>query len=62
MQIKVIEIPEFDTTGVETMGNMFYHCIELTKLDLSKLDTSKVKTMANMFAQTDIREADISNF
>ena len=41
---------------------MFNGCYKLKEIDTSNFDASNVKTMANMFAQTDIREADISNF
>lgn len=54
---------KFNTSNVTTMSKMFYHCTELTKLDLSNFNTSNVTTMASMFdGCTNLEELDLSSF
>lgn len=39
----------FDTSGAETMRNMFAGCEKLTSLDVTYFDTAKVNDMSDMF-------------
>lgn len=47
--LESIELSDFDTSNVVSMGNMFNGCSALTSLDLSKFDTSSVTNMEHMF-------------
>ena len=47
--IEGLNSPNFDTSLVSDMSNMFKGCTALSNLDLSSLNTSNVTTMNNMF-------------
>ncbi len=56
-----VDLTMFDTSIVENMNYMFYHC-GLTSADFSKFDTSSVTTMAFMFNYSRFTSLDLSNF
>lgn len=52
-----------NTSAVEDMSLMFYHCNNLKSLDLSAFDTSNVTNMESMFLSCDsLKELDLSTF
>ena len=60
---KLTSIPQFDTSNVINMQNMFYDCRLLTSLDLSLFDTSNVTDMQYMFfGCTSLTSLDLSSF
>ena len=44
-----LDLRNFDTSKVTTMGYMFEYCSSLTSLDLRNFDTSNVTFMRGMF-------------
>ena len=46
-----LDVSNFDTSKVTSMGYMFYGCSSLTTLDVSSFDTSNVTFMNYMFEQ-----------
>lgn len=46
---EILDLSEFDTTGVTEMNDMFHDCSKLTNLDLRKFNTSQVTDMRLMF-------------
>ena len=52
-----------NTTGVTSMGGMFYNCSDFTSLDLSSFDTSSVNDMSSMFEGCgSLTSLDVSGF
>lgn len=49
VEMKAIDLSEFDTSKVTDMEEMFWDCVALRNIDLSALDTSKVLSMDSMF-------------
>lgn len=57
------ELNSLDLASVTTVKSMFYHCYNLTELDLSGLDTSNVTDMSYMFSRCEnLTELDLSGF
>ena len=62
-----LDLSNFDTSNVTSMGNMFNGCSSLTSLDLSTFNTSKVTNMGGMFRNCssltllDLKRLDTSN-
>lgn len=50
LNIKEIDLSEFDTTGAKILDGMFKDCYEIESLDLSSFDTSTVEYMSAMFS------------
>jgi surface protein len=48
-----LDLSNFNTSNVVTMGNMFYKVRAVTFLDLSSFDTSMVTGVSAMFGNTD---------
>ena len=46
---EILDLSEFDTTGVTNMSRMFNECEPIRELDLSNFDTREVTNMNNMF-------------
>lgn len=59
---KIVFDPDFDTSEVTDMSNMFDSTGSLEELDLSKFDTSSVTTMNGMFTNSGLVELDLSSF
>ena len=58
-----IDLSNFDTSKVTSMGLMFYGMSNVTALDLSNFDTSKVTNMGNMFSSmTNLTSLNLSSF
>ena len=58
-----LNLSNFDTSKVTSMGNMFSDCRALTSLDVSNFDTSKVTSMSGMFSIClALTSLDVSNF
>ena len=61
--IEGLNSPNFDTSLVSDMSNMFKGCTALSNLDLSSLNTSNVTTMNNMFDGCDnLTSLNLSSF
>ena len=45
INLKSIDLSNFNTTNVENMENMFYRCKNLKKLDLTSFNTKNVKNI-----------------
>ena len=61
--ITEIDLSNFDTSSVESMGYMFYGCSSLISINLSNLDTSKVIFMYYMFQDCNsLISLDLSDF
>ena len=52
----------FNTSNATNMTAMFRGCNNLTELDLRMFDTSNVKSMYNMFAESGIKNVNLSSF
>ena len=52
----------FNTSNTTNMTAMFRGCNNLTELDLRMFDTSNVKSMYNMFAESGIKNVNLSSF
>ena len=60
---ELIGLDKFNTSNVTNMGEMFYDCYYITKLDLSGFDTRNVTFMGGMFCICEnLEELDIRNF
>ena len=46
-----LDLSNWNTSKVTSMGSMFYNCKKLTSLDLSNFDTSNVTNMQRMFGR-----------
>ena len=58
-----INLKEFDTSEIRSMGGMFRDCSSLQSLDLSNFDTTRVNRMSSMFQNCkSLRSLDLSNF
>ena len=58
-----MDLSNFDTSKVSSMGNMFNLCSLLTSLNLSNFNTSNVKTMGSMFRGCSLLTSlNLSNF
>ncbi|MBC1910459.1 BspA family leucine-rich repeat surface protein, partial [Listeria innocua] len=58
-----LDLSNFNTSQVTSMGYMFYGARSLTSLDLSNFNTSQVTTMAYMFDEAlSLTSLDLSNF
>ena len=58
-----IDLSNFDTSSVSSMGEMFSKCFSLNSLDLSNFDTSNVTSMYGMFNECQsLTSLDLSNF
>lgn len=58
-----IDLSMFNTSKVKDMSYMFYHCVDLQKLNLKSFDTSNVTTMEGMFQScTALTNMNISSF
>ena len=61
--ITEIDLSNFDTSSVESMGYMFYGCLSLISINLNNLDTSNVRIMYYMFQDCNsLISLDLSNF
>ena len=61
--LKLLDLGNFDTSGVTDMSRMFLDCRNLVELNLSNFDTSKVTDMSRMFYNCiGLTELNISNF
>ena len=58
----VVFDPDFDTSKVADMSNMFNNTGELEELDLSGFDTSCVTKMNGMFTDSGVVELDLTSF
>ena len=62
-KLTTIDLSNFDTSGVTSMGSMFRGCSGLTSLDLSTFDTSSVTNMSFMFGEcSGLTSLDVTNF
>jgi surface protein len=62
VNLKELDISNFDTSNVINMAYMFDHLKSIESIDVSSFDTSKVTNFAWMFGRcTNIKELDISN-
>ena len=52
----------FNTSNVTDMSYMFYHCYQLTSLDVSNWDTSSVINMSHMFDSCELTGLDVSKW
>ena len=52
----------FNTSNATNMTAMFRGCNNLTELDLRMFDTANVKSMYNMFAESGIKNVNLSSF
>lgn len=59
---KIVFDPDFDTSEVTDMSNMFDSTSSLEELDLSKFDTSSVIHMNGMFTNSGLVELDLGSF
>ena len=58
-----LDVSNFNTSNVTSMGSMFYGCNNLTSLDVSNFNTSKVANMSVMFSECrNLTSLDVSNF
>ena len=58
-----IDLSNFDSSNVSTMGYMFYGCSQLSSLNLSNFDTSNVANMECMFCFcSQLSSLNLSNF
>ncbi len=48
--LKTLNLSEFKTPNLVSMGQMFHNCCTLKELDLSSFNTAKVKDMQSVFA------------
>ena len=63
IEMKAIDLSEFDTSKVTDMEEMFWNCFALRNIDLSALDTSKVLSMDSMFYRCiSLRKLMLSDF
>ena len=63
INIREIDLTEFDTSGLTRMNNMFSGCSGLTSIIMSNLDTSKVDIMEYMFHSCrSLTSLDLSSF
>lgn len=63
INLKKVNLSNFDTHNVEYMNNMFFNCCSLKSLDLSNFDTSKLKDATNMFYScNELERIDFSKF
>ena len=61
--ITEIDLSNFDTSSIKSMGYMFYGCSSLISINLSNLDTSNVRIMYQMFQYCNsLISLDLSNF
>ena len=58
-----LDLSDWDTSNIRSMGGMFSNCYSLTYIDLSKFNTSKVGGMSGMFSNCySLTYIDLSNF
>ena len=58
-----INLTNFNTSGVTSMGGMFLNCLSLLNIDLSNINTSSVYNMTSMFEGCiSLTSLDLSNF
>lgn len=58
-----LDLSNFNTANVESMGNMFFNCSALSSLTLSNFNTANVEFMDNMFNGCSVLTSlDLSNF
>ena len=58
-----LDLSDWDTSNIRSMGGMFSNCYSLTYIDLSNFNTSNVASIAEMFAGTGkINMIDMSKF
>ena len=50
VNIKEIDLSEFDSSNVISMSHMFYDCQNLEKINLGNIDTSNVEKMNYILA------------
>lgn len=63
INLKNLDLSNFDTSNVINMNAMFSECNNLVSLDLSNFDTSKVTDMSYMFSKCSmLTSLDVSNF
>ena len=61
--LEELELRNFDTSNIETMGGMFYHCLKLKKVNLEILNTKNVTIFSDMFRDCySIQNLDLSSF
>ncbi|EOK55733.1 bacterial surface protein 26-residue, partial [Enterococcus faecalis EnGen0061] len=61
--LQTLDVSNFDTSQVTSMGGMFIGCRGLQTLDVSNFDTSQVINMSSMFADCrGLQTLDITNF
>ena len=61
--IESLDVSNWKTSSVTSMGSMFQNCSSLTSLDVSKWDTSSVTTIYSMFTScSSLTSLDVSNW
>ena len=61
--LDTLDVSNFNTGEVTSMGNMFYGCVGLQTLDVSNFNTDKVEYMTGMFSDcSKLQTLDVSNF
>lgn len=63
INLKSINLKDFDTSQLTTMESMFYGCSSLESVDLSGFHTDHVTNLAYMFAKcSQLKDVDVSSF
>ena len=58
-----LDLSNFNTTNVESMGAMFFNCTKLSSLNVSSFDTSNVNNMYRLFSGcSSLTSLDLSNW
>ncbi len=60
--LKYLNLNGFNTSNVKNMGSMFYGCKSLETIDLSGFNIDNCENMSFMFAESGIKQIDLSGF